>query len=480
MKYIEVLLKKIGFYLKKTHEVNEQKVRLRVKNRQSPVAVVLLLLLFIAVDFTTIAQNRNNRPTREERAKQSELLRNAKIQADREEIDITVKSIDITRFPETRLIIEAYNKLGEPLDTLTPEQITIYEGGVAFQAISVEKIPVANNLPWDFIFLVDITGTMQTLIDGVVENLNAFARNLKYRGIDYRLGLILFSDIIERVYQPTTDAEVFLSWIKDVRASGGGDEKENALEALVAASNRVRFREEANRVAILITDAPYHQKGERGDGTTQETTESIIERMNRHEIRVFTITPPKLRNYAHISEQTRGTTYDIAYPFATVLENFTRQITNLFSVTYRSTSPVIPDSIEIGLFDQINSRIIKKTIPIVELGRRLIIENLLFQTARFELPQNVNELNILAEFMLSKPAITIVIEGHTDSIGSHQINDVLSERRAESVKNYLVGKGVATQRIQTKGFGKRRPIASNDNEFGRGLNRRTEIVIISK
>jgi len=442
------------------------------------VAVLSVLFFLILIDSNVIAQN--NRKTREERAKQSELLRNAKIQADREEIDITVKSIDITRFPETKLIVEAYNKLGEPLENLLPSQITIYEGGVPFPAISVEKIPVANNLPWDFIFIVDITGTMQPLINSVIENLNTFVRGLKNRGIDYRLGLILFSDIIERVYQPTAEADVFLSWIKDVRAFGGGDEKENALEALAAASNRMRFRDEANRVAILITDAPYHQKGERGDGTTQETTESIIERMNRSDIRVFTITPPKLRNYIYISEQTRGTNYDIAFPFAVVLENFTKQITNLFLVTYRSNHTVIPDSIEIGLFDQINSKIVKKTIPIVELGRKLIIENLLFQTARFELPSNVSELNILADFMLSKPAIDIVIEGHTDSIGSHQINDVLSERRAESVKNYLITKGVAPSRIQTKGFGKRRPIASNDNEFGRGLNRRTEIVIIAK
>ena len=458
------------------------KIKLENTNKNQKVnlrfTVIAILLLLLVIDSVAIAQNQ--RRTREERAKQNELLRNAKIQADKEEIDITVRSIDITRFPETKLIIEAYNKLGEPLDTLLPEQITIYERGIPFSAIAVEKIPVANNLPWDFIFLVDITGTMQPLIDGVVENLNEFVRNLKLRGIDYRLGLILFSDIIERVYQPTTDAETFLAWLKDVRAYGGGDEKENALEALVAASNRMTFRDEANRVAILITDAPYHQKGEFGDGRTQETTESIIDRMNRHDIRVFTITPPRLRNYVRISEQTRGTTYDIAYPFAVVLENFTRQITNLFLVTYRSGHTVIPDSIEIGLVDQVNSRIIKKTIPIVELGRKLIIENLLFQTGRFELPANVSELNILAEFMLSKPDIEIIIEGHTDSIGSHQINDVLSERRAEAVKRYLVGKRVAANRIQTKGFGKRRPIASNENEFGRGLNRRTEIVIIAK
>ena len=438
-----------------------------------------IFLLFLSLDNSLFAQNKNN-AINDEKKRKNELLKNAKIQAYKEEIEITVKSIDISKFPETKLIIEAYNKLGEPLENLTPKQITIYESGIPFPAISVEKIPIANNYPWDFVFLVDITGSMQPQIDGVVDNIRSFASNLQERGIDYRLGLILFTDYIEKVYQPTSDVDNFLTWIKDVRAAGGGDEKENALEVLAATAYRIQFRPEANRVAILITDAPYHQKGEKGDGTTQETTESIIERMQKNDIRVFSIAPKKFKNYNYISEQTRGSWYDIDFPFSVVLTNFTRQITNLFIVKYKSSKTVIPDSIEIGLFDAEHTKIVKKMIPIVELGRKLIIENLLFLSARYELTANINELNILAEFMNSKPTINVMIEGHTDAIGSDEVNDVLSNRRAVSVKNYLVSKGVAANRIQTKGFGKRKPIASNDSEFGRSLNRRTEIVILSK
>ncbi len=435
--------------------------------------IILAILLVGAPETCLVAQTKKA----VDKKKKKEL---PNIEADREDIDMTVKSIEITRFPETKLLIEAYNKLGEPLDTLSPSQITIFENGMQFKAISVEKVPVANNLPWDFVFLMDITGSMQPQIDGVVSNVLTFTKQLNERGIDYRLGLILFSDDIDRVYQPTADAEVFLGWLKNVKAYGGGDEKENALEALKSATQRINFREEANRIAILITDAPYHSKGEKGDGSTQETLESTIERLQKSDLRVFSITPPKFKNYSILSEQTRGTTYNIDYSFSAVLENFTRQITNLFLVTYISEHTVIPDSIEIGLFDKDLSKIIKKTIPIVELGRKLIIENLLFATAKYELPVNVNELNILAEFMLNKPNVNVLIEGHTDSTGSHNINDVLSERRAESVKNYLTNKGVKSTRIQTKGFGKRRPIASNDDEFGRSLNRRTEIIILSK
>jgi len=436
---------------------------------------LLVIFFFLGFPFSLNSQTNKN-----EKEKNKELLQNLKTQSLQKEIDITVKSLEITNFPEIKLLIEAYNKLGEPLDTLLREQITIYENEKQFIPDKIEKIPVANKLPWDLIFLVDITGSMQPQIDAVVNNLKTFVNNLASRGIDYRLGLILFTDVIEKIYQPTYSPDEFLNWLKPVKAYGGGDEKENALEALVTIPKRITFRPDANKVAILITDAPYHQKGEKGDGTTLQTTESAIDSMNTHDIRVFTITPPKLKNYQYISSRTRGTNYNIAFPFSSVLENFTRQITNLFRVTYTSTRDVIPDSIEIGLFDQEQSKLVKKTIPILELNRKLIIENLLFQTAKYELPENVRELNILADLMNAKSSVTLTVEGHTDWIGTDEFNNVLSENRAMAVKNYLIKKGVDSKRIQTKGFGKRKPIASNETEFGRSLNRRTEIVITSK
>ncbi|MFN3270330.1 MAG: OmpA family protein [Candidatus Kapaibacteriota bacterium] len=122
----------------------------------------------------------------------------------------------------------------------------------------------------------------------------------------------------------------------------------------------------------------------------------------------------------------------------------------------------------------------RKTIPIVELGRKLIIENLLFDTNSASLPDTVKELEVLYQFMKNKPNVTILVEGHTDDRGSHPYNDKLSLMRAESVKNYLVSRGINPERIKTVGYGKRKPLAPNDTEFGRRLNRRTEIVILSK
>jgi OOP family OmpA-OmpF porin len=86
------------------------------------------------------------------------------------------------------------------------------------------------------------------------------------------------------------------------------------------------------------------------------------------------------------------------------------------------------------------------------------------------LPEVIKELDILAEFMINKPNVSIIIEGHTDNVGTEAYNDALSQKRAESVMNYLASKGVAKNRMSIVGYGKRRPIASNKDEFGRQLN----------
>ena len=180
------------------------------------------------------------------------------------------------------------------------------------------------------------------------------------------------------------------------------------------------------------------------------------------------------------SSNTRGNFYDIDYPFSTILDNFSNQLTNLYALKYRTAKPAIPDSIDIAIINERKEELTKKTIPIVELGRRLIIENMLYQTGSSNLPDTVPELEVLSMFMNNRKNVVVMIEGHTDAIGSEETNNRLSKFRAENVKSYLIKKGISAKRIKTQGYGESRPIASNNTDFGRKLNRRTEIIIIAK
>jgi len=94
--------------------------------------------------------------------------------------------------------------------------------------------------------------------------------------------------------------------------------------------------------------------------------------------------------------------------------------------------------------------------------------------------QSRDALNEAASVFLEFPKTAIISQGHTDSSGSEEHNQGLSERRARSVAAYLVNQGVDDERIVSLGYGEEHPIASNDNANGRSLNRRVDVLLKAK
>lgn len=105
--------------------------------------------------------------------------------------------------------------------------------------------------------------------------------------------------------------------------------------------------------------------------------------------------------------------------------------------------------------------------------------SVLFASDKSELlPGAQMKLNDVANALNRQdPSSRIVVEGHTDSQGAASYNQDLSQRRAQSVRNYLVARGIASERLTAQGFGLTRPVADNDSAEGRANNRRVEIVV---
>jgi outer membrane protein OmpA-like peptidoglycan-associated protein len=116
-----------------------------------------------------------------------------------------------------------------------------------------------------------------------------------------------------------------------------------------------------------------------------------------------------------------------------------------------------------------------------EDARGLVITlpgEVLFQTGKSALrPNSRQRLNEVADVLKDQPTRSIIVEGHTDSTGTDAKNDVLSLQRAEHVKDYLVSRGVASDRVVARGLGSSHPVASNETSEGRAENRRVEIII---
>ena len=113
-------------------------------------------------------------------------------------------------------------------------------------------------------------------------------------------------------------------------------------------------------------------------------------------------------------------------------------------------------------------------------ARGLIVNmsDVLFDTGKYSLKSGAREkLAKIAGILLAYPGLNIEIDGYTDSVGSDDLNQTLSENRASSVRDYLVNQGVTTGAVSSKGFGNSQPVASNDNSAGRQMNRRVELVV---
>jgi outer membrane protein OmpA-like peptidoglycan-associated protein len=90
-------------------------------------------------------------------------------------------------------------------------------------------------------------------------------------------------------------------------------------------------------------------------------------------------------------------------------------------------------------------------------------------------PAGEEKIDEIARAMQKNAEVRILVEGYTDSVGSEPYNQRLSERRAEAVRDYMISRGIAAKRIETRGHGEASPVASNDTAEGRAQNRRVVI-----
>lgn len=133
------------------------------------------------------------------------------------------------------------------------------------------------------------------------------------------------------------------------------------------------------------------------------------------------------------------------------------------------------EALRAQLLDQFN-----RILETKDTSRGLVVTmaDVLFDTGKYDIkPGTREQLAKLTGILLAHPGLRLEVEGHTDSTGSAEINQKLSEQRANAVREYLVGQGMAADLVTAKGFGKTMPIADNANAAGRQKNRRVELIV---
>ncbi|MCR4290756.1 MAG: OmpA family protein [Candidatus Scalindua sp.] len=130
-----------------------------------------------------------------------------------------------------------------------------------------------------------------------------------------------------------------------------------------------------------------------------------------------------------------------------------------------------------GVFDDVDKCPDTPVGAIVDDRGCWVVKGVQFDYKKWNVkPQFNSNLDNIENILINNPGLKIRIDGHTDDIGSMKYNIDLSGKRAQAIKDYLVGKGIDSSRITTKGLGYAQPIADNDTPNGRALNRRAEII----
>ncbi|MDQ6904914.1 MAG: OmpA family protein [Bacteroidota bacterium] len=115
----------------------------------------------------------------------------------------------------------------------------------------------------------------------------------------------------------------------------------------------------------------------------------------------------------------------------------------------------------------------------IEVGQVIRLNNVFFDFDKWDLrPESFIELNRVVKLLAENPAIEIEMSAHTDSRGSDDYNFKLSDNRAKSVMKYIISKGIDPSRITANGYGETKPVATNETDEGRQLNRRVEFTIL--
>src|SRR6056297_112863 len=233
---------------------------------------------------------------------------------------IQINGIDSSNFPQIKLYVSTdEGRINEVTDNLKLMDFT------------AQRLSLLENSIVDIAFIFDSTMSMQNEIDSLYDGIERFADELSKTGIDYRLGWVAFGDSIRQVNDFTSDVNVFRNWVKNTNTRSGGDKPEISLDAMIRGLS-LTYREDSQRLMVLVTDAPAH---ERGDGTSYSTVsvEETVDALQSFGITLFALGPTYFDSFA---KQVGGIWKNIEKnrDFSKVLDMIRSIIVEEYLVTY--------------------------------------------------------------------------------------------------------------------------------------------------
>jgi len=260
-------------------------------------------------------------------------------------LQVKITAINPVLFPKVSVPVRIVDTTGNAVTALDTSYISIRED---FRRHEIEALSSGffDSTKADFVFVFDTTISMQPYVDALKNKVEQFADSIEKRGIDYALGLVLFGDpyFVWNNGQLTPDVEVFQKKVASIQCGGGNDLRENPFDALVAATT-MTFRYGAQKIFIMITDAPPHTNTTPGT-MTKLTLNAVCDTLIRNNVTCYVvgIREPEYLGSGSLSQRTGGKFFDITADFGSILDEISKSITGQYEIRFTTTNKVADGS----------------------------------------------------------------------------------------------------------------------------------------
>ncbi|MDG1014508.1 MAG: OmpA family protein [Flavobacteriaceae bacterium] len=339
-----------------------------------------------------------------------------------------------------------------------------------------------DNINRHFAFLLDHSGSMGRKRASILQN-SLYEAIEKNTSVDQNstYNVYKFSEYTRRIAKSQNAGSIAASMLpaNGLKGFGGGTAVKDALIHAITDLNNENKND--FKIIVLLTD------GDSNSDLQKLPMEEVVKSATKNNINIVSVAFGSYLNIDYlkdIAEYSGGDLFHIYSPeeFKILFDNIFQDI--ILSYDLEFVPCLFGDDVQLEMKIVSNDLVLKgRTVFRTPLTTGYTIDlsiNFDNNSANIS-PKHTRRLETIYKLMKFKPTLKILVEGHSDRSGSEKINISLSNKRASSVKNFLVGKGISSNRIQVKGYGSSNPAfdyAPGTNE--NALNRRIQIVVLSE
>lgn len=345
---------------------------------------------------------------------------------------------------------------------------------------NVREYGIGDSIAFNIMLTLDYSGSISQIMDIIQEGTELFVK-LKY---PYdKVGINSFNNDFEVKVPLSSDTSAIMNLFRAKMKDGMGLFSAYYDAAYNSISLFENTSEETPRILVMFSDGD--------DNYSKVPTKEVVDYANKMNVNIFTVAFGYSidENLKYLSEYTGGKFYK-AYSkkeLMAVFRDIYNSLRNYYLISYKPPRYFgyhkVFSSLDIPGMDSTMIATAEYNTGIDDLSELsdAFERPILFAfDSDSIIPSTLYIIDEIVDAMYVYPKLRLEVQGHTDSKGSEEYNQKLSERRAKAVVDAMIAKGVHPRRLRYRGFGMSDPIATNETEEGRQKNRRTEFVIIAK